>query len=75
MSVEPNTAEFELPLTRKSAASILGITEQTLDKIKAKREIGYMIFGGSIRFSAAQINDYIEKHTFQPENDQTAANR
>lgn len=50
-------------LTRKEAAAELGISVNTLDKLREERKIGFYqtCYGGRVRFSRAHLEKYIEK--------------
>jgi excisionase family DNA binding protein len=63
LSVEKKTATFELPLTRDEVAEILRISVQSLDRLVHGNKISYMKFGGSYRFTAEHVNQYIESNT------------
>lgn len=50
-------------LTRKEAAAELGISVNTLDKLREERKIGFYqtCYGGRVRFSRSHLEKYIEK--------------
>jgi excisionase family DNA binding protein len=67
MKVERRVEEFEVPLKRSDVAKILGVSHQSVDKLYKENRIEYMKIGGSIRFSAEAIRDYIASVTVSAE--------
>jgi excisionase family DNA binding protein len=50
-------------LTYQDAASILGLTPQTLRQWVSERKISYVKIGSAVRFKKEHIDEFIEKST------------
>lgn len=52
---------MEKLLTKKEAAALLDVSVSTLERIAARREIGYYMIGSRMRFEKSDVENYLQR--------------
>jgi excisionase family DNA binding protein len=53
-------------LTEREAADFLGISVVTLQRVRKRGEIGFMMVGNRARYSSVDLHAYLESKSFKP---------
>ena len=61
MEATPPPAANEKPLSQKELCSFLGITEQTIIRLKKKGKVPFMNIGSAVRYNVNDVLKAIEK--------------
>jgi excisionase family DNA binding protein len=60
-------------LTKKEAAEVLGLSTVTVDRLRNSGSLGFRKFGGLIRFTEQDIQEFIEQSSVKPESSRQPA--
>jgi len=71
MNIVPKTETFEVPITKDELISILRVPLLTIDRAIRAKEIGYLKIGRFVRFTAQDVNDYINSKKMEVEKNKT----
>lgn len=66
MKVQALTQTFEIPLKKEEVLKILRVSMTTLDRAMATRKIGWLKMGHDVRFTAEQVQAYLDRQVYPP---------